>query len=44
MTALQIALASGALIGLGVALAIYQIVPAQPDLRDVLDRLTPPVV
>ena len=42
MTALQIALASGALIGLGVALAIYQIVPAQPDLRDVLDRLTPP--
>ncbi|HMM96121.1 type II secretion system F family protein [Phycicoccus sp.] len=40
-TALQLVTAAGALIGLGVALAIWRMVPAQPDLRDALDRLSP---
>jgi len=42
MTGLQLALAFGALIGLGVAVMLYALVPAQPDLRDVLTRLSPP--
>jgi hypothetical protein len=42
MTGIQLALASGALLGLGVALAIWAAVPAHPDLADALDRLTPP--
>ncbi|MEO3936766.1 hypothetical protein V3N99_08400 [Dermatophilaceae bacterium Soc4.6] len=43
MTGLQLSLAFGALIGLGVAVMIYGLIPAQPDLADVLDRLSPPV-
>lgn len=42
MTGLQLALLSGALLGSGVALVIWQLVPAQPDLIDTLDRLSPP--
>lgn len=41
MTGLQLALAGGALVGLGVALLLARLVPAQPDLRDTLDRLSP---
>ena len=40
-TSLQLAIAAGALIGLGVALLTWRLVPAQPDLRDALDRLSP---
>ncbi len=40
-TALQLVTAAGALIGLGVALALWRMVPAQPDLRDALERLSP---
>lgn len=40
-TGLQLALAGGALIGLGVALIVARLVPAEPDLADALDRLTP---
>lgn len=42
MTALQAALLFGALIGAGVAVIVYHLVPAQPDLGDVLSRLSPP--
>lgn len=42
MTGLQLALFFGALIGLGVAVLIHQLIPAQPDLADVLSRLSPP--
>ena len=42
MTGLQLALLFGALIGLGVAVLIFSLIPAQPDLRDVLSRLSPP--
>ena len=42
MTGLQLALALGALIGAAVAVMIYQVLPTQPDLADVLSRLTPP--
>ena len=42
MTGPQLALLSGALLGSGVALVIWQLVPAQPDLIDTLDRLSPP--
>ena len=42
MTSLQLALAVGAVIGLGIAVMLYVLVPAQPDLRDVLNRLSPP--
>ena len=40
-TNLQLAIAAGALIGLGVALLTWRLVPAQPDLRDALERLSP---
>ena len=40
-TAFQLAVAAGALIGAGVALVIWRLVPAQPDLRDALERLSP---
>ncbi len=40
-TGLQLALASGALVGLGVALAVWQLAPAEPDLSDALNRLAP---
>ena len=42
MTGLQLALALGALIGIGAAGLLYAAVPAQPDLGDVLARLSPP--
>ena len=41
MTGLQFALVGGALAGLGVALLLSRLVPAHPDLRDTLDRLSP---
>jgi Flp pilus assembly protein TadB len=41
VTGLQLALAGGALAGLGVALLAARLVPAHPDLRDTLDRLSP---
>lgn len=40
-TGLQIAAAAGVMLGLGVALIVWRLVPAQPDLRDALERLTP---
>ncbi len=42
MTALQLALVCGAVVGLGVAGVVYALTPAQPDLGDVLARLSPP--
>jgi hypothetical protein len=42
MTGLQLALVFGVVIGVGVAGAAYALVPAQPDLGDVLARLSPP--
>ncbi len=41
MTGLQLALVSGGLLGLGAALLVFRLVPAQPDLADALARLTP---
>ncbi len=40
-TGLQIAAAAGILLVLGVVLLIWQLVPAHPDLRDALERLSP---
>jgi Flp pilus assembly protein TadB len=41
VTGLQLALAAGALIGLGVALVGWRLAPAAPDLGDALARLSP---
>ncbi len=41
ITGLQLALVAGGLLGLGVALLVVRVVPAQPDLADALDRLAP---
>ena len=41
MSGLQLALALGLLIGAGVAVGVWALVPAQPDLADVLARLSP---
>lgn len=41
MTGLQLAILFGVLVGVGVAGAVYALVPAQPDLADVLHRLSP---
>ena len=41
MTGAQVAVASGALIGLGVALLVGRLLPAEPDLADALARLSP---
>ena len=41
MTGLQLALAGGALVGLGVAMLAWRLVPADPDLADTLARLSP---
>ena len=41
MTGLQLALASGTLIGLGFALLVWRLAPCDPDLVDALDRLSP---
>lgn len=40
-TGMQLALLSGALLGTGVALILWRLAPAEPDLKDALDRLTP---
>ncbi len=40
-TGLQLALASGALLGLGLVLLGLRLMPAEPDLAEALDRLTP---
>jgi len=40
-TGLQIALAGGALTGLGVALLLWRLVPARPDAADVVRRYSP---
>ena len=41
MTGAQLAMASGALITLGLVLAGWRLVPAAPELADVVDRLSP---
>lgn len=41
MTGAQLALASGALITLGLVLAVWRLVPAAPDLGNVVERLSP---
>ncbi|WP_245934260.1 hypothetical protein [Branchiibius hedensis] len=41
ITGLQMALAGGGLVGLGLSLLIWRLVPAQPDLGDALERLSP---
>ena len=41
VTGLQLALAAGGLLGLGVVLAVWRLVPADPDLGDALARLSP---
>jgi len=40
-TGLQLALVGGALIGLGIALLLWRLAPAEPDLADALKRLSP---
>ena len=42
MTGVQLAIILGAVVGIGVAGLVYYLVPAQPDLGDVVDRLAPP--
>ncbi|MGE9809549.1 type II secretion system F family protein [Janibacter sp. G1551] len=41
MTGLQLAIACGALMGLGVALLVWRFAPSDPDLADALERLSP---
>ncbi|MCE0485489.1 type II secretion system F family protein [Ornithinimicrobium sediminis] len=41
MTAVQLLLAAGGLVGAGVALVLFQLVPAHPDLGQTLTRLSP---
>ena len=41
MTGAQIAMAAGGLIALGLVLAVWRLVPAEPDLADVMNRLSP---
>lgn len=41
MTALQVLIAAGALVGLGLALLLSQVAPARPDLGQTLARLSP---
>ena len=41
MTGLQLALASGTLLGLALALLVWRLAPSDPDLVDALDRLSP---
>ncbi|CUR54356.1 type II secretion system F family protein [Nocardioides sp.] len=40
-TGLQLALAGGALVGLGLVLLVVRMMPAEPDLAEALGRLTP---
>ena len=42
MTTTQLALLLGALTATGIVVLVAQFIPAQPDLRDVLTRLSPP--
>ena len=41
MSTLQLAILAGATFGLGAALIVWRLVPAQPDLSTALDRLAP---
>lgn len=41
ITGLQLALTGGALAGAGVAIGLWRLIPADPDLADVLTRLSP---
>jgi len=41
MTGAQWALTAGALVSLGLVLAVWRLVPAAPDLADVVERLSP---
>jgi hypothetical protein len=41
VTTLQLAIAIGAVFGLGITMILWQLVPAQPDLRSALTRLAP---
>lgn len=41
MTGLQAAIGAGALVGTGICLLIWRLVPAHPDLADTLARLSP---
>jgi hypothetical protein len=41
VTGLQLALFGGVLLGAGVALLLWRLLPARPDLGDVLSRLSP---
>jgi len=43
MSGLQMAIVIGVIVGGGLAGVMYALVPAQPDLADVLERLSPPV-
>lgn len=40
-TGMQLALMAGALLGVGVALLLWRLSPAEPDLKDALERLSP---
>lgn len=40
-TGLQLALVGGVVLGAGVALLVWRLLPVRPDLADVLDRLSP---
>lgn len=41
MTGLQVAALSGAFLSLGLTLLVWRLLPAEPDLADALDRLSP---
>lgn len=41
MTTIQLALLAGGLVGLGLALLVWRLVPAQPDLAAAIDNLAP---
>jgi hypothetical protein len=41
LTGLQLAVAGGALVGLGVTLLVWRLLPTEPDLREALERLSP---
>ena len=40
ITGLQLAVLSGGLIGLGLALVVARLLPAEPDLADALERIS----
>jgi hypothetical protein len=41
MSTIQLLLAAGGLVGLGLALIVFQLIPSQPDLGQTLTRLSP---